>query len=127
MKDTVTIINPVRDGRGAITDWTSVVIDGVHLEQYDAVSTSGTARERADSTFLMIWQAYTESAGLSQADVTRMLKPGGYVVIGQCDELPQAGMPLKDFLSRTEAKQIVSCESCLYGNYRMRHWEVYAK
>lgn len=137
-QDIITIINAVKDSKGAIIGWKNTVIEHAHVEQQTSIQSTTTSRSREGTTLVMIWLNDVTTAGYSKVsakefseadDRTNLfsLSVGDYIVRGCCTDIPQAGKPLREFVQQHEVLQITMVEDCLYGSYSMQHWEVEAK
>lgn len=132
----VTILNPIKNQRGDVLEWRPTVLDGVHIERKHAAAESGA--ESLKQTTIIIWKQIVTQCGLccvsknvlnKSVDGYGMfaLSVGDYIVPGTCQDVPEAGKPMKAFIQSHDVLQIVSVEELFYGNTAMQHWEVTAK
>lgn len=136
--DTITVLNAIKDNRGNITSWKSTVLRNVHFERCISGQVHTVAREVQRDYFLMIWKGMVDADGLrcvphnqlavvEDLDKVFSLECGDYIIPSMCEDVPESGKPLKDFLRTHDVLQITSVESCLYGSSYLQHWEVKAE
>ena len=130
----MTVLNAVKDN-GTVTAWTSTVLRNVHFERCTAVPTKTADRSIQRTSVLMIWKGILDADGfrcvtrdqlavLEDRSGAFCLENGDYIIPGVCEDLPEVGKPLREFIRTHDVLQITSVEPCLYGSFYLQHWEV---